>query len=60
MSLYADKDIEGLARLADDRHLPLAPWNDPDVEWRCEEHPDRDFEDCCGGAGVPYKNGRQL
>jgi hypothetical protein len=39
---------------------PAAPWNDSDVEWRCEDHPDRDFEDCCGGAGVPYKNGRPL
>jgi hypothetical protein len=42
----------------------VAPWNDPNVEWRCADHPDKTWEtgtdtDCdCGGAeGIPYLNG---
>ena len=37
----------------------LAPWNDPNVRWVCENHPTKDFEHKlwffweCGGAGMP-------
>lgn len=39
----------------------LAPWNDPSVEWVCEDHPTKEqshrlwfgFGPECGGAGMP-------
>lgn len=36
----------------------IAPWNDPEVRWVCEEHPTKDQEHRiwlfwrCGGAGM--------
>lgn len=42
----------------------LAPWNDPDVVWMCEAHPEKTWDeglptDCgCGAPGVPYKDGK--
>jgi len=36
------------------RLYPLAHWNDPDVHWVCEEHPDKEFpHDDCAGPGMP-------
>ncbi len=35
------------------RHFP-APWNNPQVRWVCEAHPDKDFpHDDCPGPGMP-------
>lgn len=39
----------------------IAPWNNPEVRWVCEEHPTKDqshrlwfgFGKECGGAGMP-------
>ncbi len=37
----------------------MAPWNDPTIEWVCEDHPTKEFEHKmgffrrCGGAGMP-------
>lgn len=42
----------------------LAPWNDPEVRWVCEQHPNKDFEHRvwswrkfrfvdCPGPGMP-------
>lgn len=43
------------------RMKKIAPWNDPDVRWVCEDHPTKDQEHRlfpffwlrCGGAGMP-------
>lgn len=33
--------------------LASAPWNDPGVQWVCEQHPTRDFpHDDCAGPGM--------
>ena len=43
----------------------IAPWNDPDIRWVCEDHPTKEMEhrtfflSACGGAGMPeltYEN----
>ena len=37
----------------------IAPWNDPNLRWVCENHPTKDHEHKrffffeCGGAGMP-------
>lgn len=44
--------------------MKLAPWNDKELRWVCEDHPTKDFEhkifnwkkfrfEYCGGAGMP-------
>jgi hypothetical protein len=42
-----------------DNQLP--PWDDPEVIWMCEKHPNLEFEhDDCPGPGVPFKNGVEV
>ena len=32
----------------------LAPWNNPNMRWVCENHPDKEWEtECECGAGMP-------
>ena len=42
----------------------IAPWNDPEVRWVCENHPNEEqshligiwpFRRECGGAGMPER-----
>lgn len=34
--------------------MMFTPWNDPNVKWVCENHPDKEWEiECDCGAGMP-------
>lgn len=52
----------GLTNMTKTEGNRIAPWNDPQVKWVCEDHPTEEqghkvgwwvFKKECGGAGMP-------
>lgn len=65
--LVSDVDFGGehIKQLEEKR---IAPWNDPNIKWICEQHPTEDFEHkvgfffpgVCPGPGMPAERDDNL